>query len=78
MTAPKPAPMIVYWGTCAEGELEDHGPGDVRAWIGTGPSRKALGAYPDRRSAMRAVSSAAEARRRLADPAPPYASGLPR
>jgi hypothetical protein len=78
MTALKPAPMIVYWGTRAEGELEDHAAGDVRAWVGTGPGRKSLGAFPDRQSAMRAVSSAAEARRRLVDPAPPYASGLPR
>jgi hypothetical protein len=69
--------MVVYNGTIAEGELEDCGPGDVRAWLGTGPDRKALGAYPDRRSAMRAVAQAVEARRRLSNLSPPWASGLP-
>jgi hypothetical protein len=76
--AATPALLGVYWGTHFEGELQDHGTGDVRAWIGTGPDRTAVGTFPDRRTAMRAVSSAAEARRRLADPTPPYASGLPR
>lgn len=54
-----PAILGVYWGTRLEGELEDHGPGEVRAFVGTGPDRKPLGSYPDRRSAMRAVSQAA-------------------
>jgi hypothetical protein len=71
-----PAVMTVYWGHIAEGELEDHGPGDIRAWVGVGVEREPLGTYPARREAMRAVSSAAEARRRLTEPAP-WASGLP-
>lgn len=70
-----PSVMVVYDGTRAIGEIEDHGRDDVRAWVGTGKSRRRLGAYPDRKSAMRAVSAAAEARRRPCDPAPP--SGLP-
>jgi hypothetical protein len=57
--------MAVYDGTSALGEIEDHGSGDVRAWIGVGDERKAIGTFPTRRDAMRAVSEAvrtAEAR----------------
>lgn len=54
-------PLTVYDGTCALGEIEDHGPHDIRAWLGIGDDRTALGAYPDRKAAMRAVSEAARA-----------------
>jgi hypothetical protein len=56
-----PSIMTVYFGTRAEGEIEDHGPGDVRAWAGIADERVALGKFPDRKAAMRAVSQAAEA-----------------
>jgi hypothetical protein len=72
-TSPAPAVMSVYDGTTSLGEIEDHGPGDVRAFVGIGDERKPIGAYPDRRTAMRAVS---EARKRLMEPAP-FRSGLP-
>jgi hypothetical protein len=71
-----PSIMIVYNGTCPEGEIEDWGRGDIRAFVGVGEDRVAIGTHPDRRTAMRAVSAAAEARERVARPAP-YASGLP-
>lgn len=58
MSRPAPAAMVVYYGMRALGEIEDHGSGDVRAWVGTGSDRVALGTYPDRRTAMRAVSAA--------------------
>jgi hypothetical protein len=45
-----PPPMTVYDGTRPLGEIEDHKRNDVRAWLGT---------YPDRKSAIRAVSAAA-------------------
>jgi hypothetical protein len=54
-------PMIVYAGTVALGEIEDHRRGDVRAWLGTGDERVSLGIYSDRKTAMRAVSEAAKA-----------------
>ena len=53
-----PSPMIVYNGTSAEGEIEDHGRGDIRAFLGIGDERVSLGTYPDRKAAMRAVSDA--------------------
>jgi hypothetical protein len=68
--------MIVYSGTHALGEIEDHPREGVRAFVGVGDDRKAVGVYPTRREAMRAVSAAAEARKRLAQPAP-FKSGLP-
>jgi hypothetical protein len=74
--ATAPAIMMVYFGHIAEGELEDHGPGDIRAWVGVGDEREPLGTYPTRREAMRAVSSIADAGPRLTEPAP-WASGLP-
>jgi hypothetical protein len=56
-----PSVMTVYFGHISEGELEDHGPGDVRAWVGIGEDRVAIGVYPDRKTAMRAVSEASKA-----------------
>ncbi len=53
--------MVVYYGTHPEGEIEDHGPGDIRAWAGIADERVALGRFPDRRAAMRAVSEAVKA-----------------
>jgi hypothetical protein len=70
-----PSPMVVYRGHEAEGEIEDHGRRDIRAWVGVGDERKAIGTYPTRRDAMRAVSSTAAAQR-LAEPAP-FKSGVP-
>jgi hypothetical protein len=71
-----PTPMTVYDSTRVLGEIEDHGRGDVRAFRLTESGRVAIGTFPDRRTAMRAVSSAAEAQRRLTEPAP-FRSGLP-
>jgi hypothetical protein len=73
------APMTVYDGTRAIGEIQDCGRKRVRAWLGGGPARKLLGTYPDRTTAMRAVSAAdkADALRRLDDPHPPFVTGLP-
>jgi hypothetical protein len=56
-----PSPMTVYKGSVPEGEIEDHGPGEIRAWLGIGDSHVSLGAHPDRKAAMRAVSEAAKA-----------------
>ena len=54
-----PALMTVYDDTRPLGEIEDHGRNDVRSWLGVGDDRLLLGTYPDRKSAMRAVSAAA-------------------
>ena len=59
--SPVPTPMSVYDGTRPLGEIEDWGRNDIRAWLGTGDERVMLGAYPDRRTAMRAVGAAAKA-----------------
>jgi hypothetical protein len=56
-----PFPMTVYNGSRAEGEIEGHGRGDIRAWIGVGEDRVPIGTFPDRKSAMRAVSKAVKA-----------------
>jgi hypothetical protein len=53
--------MTVYDGMRGLGEIEDHGRNDIRAWVGIGDERRAIGAYPDRKAAMRAVSQAADA-----------------
>jgi hypothetical protein len=77
-----PALLAVYDGTRALGEIEDHGRGDVRAWLGIGDGRVPLGTYPDRRAAIRGISEAAqkkgtaEALAKLAEPIG-FASGLP-
>lgn len=42
------------------GELEDHGPGDIRAWLGAGDGREAIGSYPDIKTAMSAICFAFE------------------
>jgi hypothetical protein len=52
--------MAVYDGTHQLGEIEDHLREGVRAYLGVGRERKSLGTYPDRKSAMRAVSAAAK------------------
>jgi hypothetical protein len=54
-------PMVVYDGTRALGEIEDHGRSDIQAWLGVGDERVSLGTVPDRKAAMRAVSEAAQA-----------------
>jgi hypothetical protein len=51
----KPMAMGVYHGTDLLGEIEDHGRGNVRAFRLTESGRVAIGTYPDRRSAMRAL-----------------------
>jgi hypothetical protein len=43
------------------GEIEDHARESVRAYLGTSEDRQPLGTYPDRKSAIRAVSQAARA-----------------
>jgi hypothetical protein len=53
-------PLAVYNGTLGLGEIEDHGPGDVRAWLGIGAGRTAIGTFDDRKTAMRAISTAAK------------------
>jgi hypothetical protein len=68
-----PTAMVVYNGVHPLGEIEDYGRNDVRAWLGIGDERKAIGTFPDRRMAMKAVSTAAK---RLTEPAP-FRSGLP-
>jgi hypothetical protein len=47
--------LSVYYGTRLVGELEDHGGGDVRAFHLTESGRVAIGTFPDRRLAMRAL-----------------------
>jgi hypothetical protein len=53
--------MAVYDGTSMLGEIEDHATEGVRAYLGAGRGRRSLGTYPDRKTAMRAVSQAAGA-----------------
>jgi hypothetical protein len=53
--------MGVYAGTRVLGEIEDHAREGVTAYLGVGHGRQALGVYPTRRDAMRAVSAAAKA-----------------
>jgi hypothetical protein len=82
---PKPASMRVYDGHIAVGEIEDWGEGDVRAFNLTTSGRVAVGTFPDRRSAMRAVGGTDEAkkaatkkaRERLNKPVVEFVSGLP-
>jgi hypothetical protein len=52
----EPAALAVYYGTHFLGEIEDHGGGDVRAFKLTESRRVAIGTFPDRRLAMRALS----------------------
>jgi hypothetical protein len=60
-----PAVMSVYDGTLPIGEIEDHGPRRILAFDLTAAGRVALGTFPDRRSARRAVVE-----RHLASPGP--------
>jgi hypothetical protein len=53
--------LAVYDGCRFLGEVEDHGRGNVQAFLGAGDDRQPLGKFPTRRDAMRAVSSAAKA-----------------
>lgn len=64
------AVMTVYRGRVAEGEIEDHGRRDVRAFLGVGDERTPLGTFPTRRDAMQAVSSAARTQQQLSESAP--------
>jgi hypothetical protein len=50
-----PCPMTIYDGTLPIGEIEDHGPRKILAFDLIAGERVALGTFPDRRSAMRAV-----------------------
>jgi hypothetical protein len=52
----QPTPMTVYDGRVAIGEIEDHGPRNILAFDLTPTGRVALGQFPDRRAAIRAVS----------------------
>jgi hypothetical protein len=52
----QPAAMVVYDGQTAIGEIEDHGPRKIFAFDITPTGRVALGQFPDRRAAIRAVS----------------------
>jgi hypothetical protein len=54
----QPTPMVVYDGRIAIGEIEDHGPRKILAFDLTPTGRIALGQFPDRRAAMRAVFEA--------------------
>jgi hypothetical protein len=53
--------MIVDNGLSPEGEIEEWDRGDIRAWLGIGDERVALGTFPDCKAAMRAVSDATKA-----------------
>jgi len=46
---------MVYAGSVAIGEIEDHGRGRVIAYQHTPTTRLKIGEFPDRRSAMRAI-----------------------
>jgi hypothetical protein len=52
----RPAVMVVYDGQRAIGEIEDHGPRNILAFDLSPTGRVALGQFPDRRAAIRAVS----------------------
>jgi len=57
----KPSAMRVYAGAVAVGEIEDWGPGDIRAFDLTPSGRRvAVGVYTDRKAAMRAVGRRSE------------------
>jgi hypothetical protein len=51
-----PTPMVVYDGRSSIGEIEDHGRRHVLAFELTPSGRVHIGTFPDRRTAMRAVS----------------------
>jgi hypothetical protein len=54
MTAPL-SRLLVYDGTIAIGEVEDHGDRRIIAFQLTPSGRVKIGQFPDRRSAMRAI-----------------------
>jgi hypothetical protein len=56
MTMTGPAPMIVYDGRTAIGEIVDAGPGKIKAYALTESGRVPLGSFPTRRQAMRAIA----------------------
>jgi hypothetical protein len=51
-----PNTMVVYDGRNPIGEIEDHGPRRVVAFELTPTGRAPIGTFPDRRTAMKAVS----------------------
>ena len=55
MSAPT-SRLMVYDGAVAIGEIEDHGRGRVIAYQHTATTRVKIGEFPDRVSAMRAIS----------------------
>jgi hypothetical protein len=56
--------MGCYFGTRRDGEIEDHGKAGVIAYVFRHGKRVQLGIFADRRSAIRAVAEAAEAKER--------------
>jgi len=56
MTGPT-SRLMVYDGPVAIGEVEDHGRGRVIAYQHTATTRVKIGEFPDRVSAMRAISA---------------------
>jgi len=73
-----PPIMTVYDGQTALGTIQDYGAkrGVLACILNPHGNSTSLGFFTDRRAGMRAVSAAAEARKRLAEPAP-FKSGLP-
>jgi hypothetical protein len=48
---------------CYVGEVDDYGPADTEAWLGTGPDRRSLGFFPIMHDAIEAVLAATKAGR---------------
>jgi len=70
--------MTVYDGQIALGTLQDYGRkrGVLARVLNSDGTAASLGFFVDRKIAMRAVSEAAAARKRLSEPAP-FKTGLP-
>jgi hypothetical protein len=68
MISPLPCPMGMYDGTLRIGEIIDHGKGCV---IASDAAGKPIGRFPDRKSAMKAVSAAYSKRKDAASSAMP-------
>jgi hypothetical protein len=72
-------PVMGVYGTFRQGEIQDFGPerGVLAHVLNVDGSTTSLGFFADRKAAMGAVAEVTEARKRLAEPAPPFRSGLP-
>jgi hypothetical protein len=57
---PPPSATVVYYGTHAEGEIKDYGPHRILVYVYVDGNPVLIGAYPDRQSAIGAVSEAAK------------------